>query len=515
MTAPGATGGERPAFSWPISAAIAAAVLVTHVVVNATTPYGIHRDELLYAAMGAHLRLFRMDFPPAIAIIANLERAMLGDSLVSIRLVPAIAGGALILLAAAIARELGGGRFAQALAGVAVASHPLFLRPGNLFQPVVLDQLWWTAALLALTRFERTRDPRWWTAIGVICGLGLLTKFSMLFFGFGLFTALLIADRPALRTRGPWLAFALAFAIGSPSMIGQVRLGFPVLSQMEELRRSQLVHVSFGSFLSWQALLGPSLFLAIAGAVWLLRAEYARRFRILAVTCLAVFATLLLLRGKPYYVGPIYPALFAAGAVWLGSTGMSRTARIGRVAAMAAIILYGAFLFPIGLPVLEPAAMARYAAAIGVGEATRTNRGTKLRLPQDFADMIGWPERVALVAHVYDSLPPAKRAQTVLVGENYGEAGALDYYGPRYGLPPVVSAAGSYWFFGPGERPGDVIITLGVDRRDLEPLCGTVTAAGRITNDWTVEEEQDVRVYVCEHPNRTLQSLWPELAGRN
>jgi hypothetical protein len=159
--------------------------------------------------------------------------------------------------------------------------------------------------------------------------------------------------------------------------------------------------------------------------------------------------------------------------------------------------------------------MARYAAALGISAATRTNRGTMLRLPQDYADMIGWPERVALVAHVFDSLPPEKRAQAVLIGENYGEAGAIDFYGQRLGLPPAVSAAGSYWFFGPGDKPGNVVITLGVSREDLEKFCGTVTAAGRITNDWTVEEEQDVSVYVCEHPNVTLQALWPTLAGRN
>jgi hypothetical protein len=233
------------------------------------------------------------------------------------------------------------------------------------------------------------------------------------------------------------------------------------------------------------------------------------------LACLAVFATLFLLRGKPYYVGPIYPTLFAAGAVWLGMTGPTGLARIGRAALIAAIVLYGILIMPNGLPVLPPPLMARYAAALGISAATRTNRGTMLRLPQDYADMIGWPERVALVAHVFDSLPPEKRAQAVLIGENYGEAGAIDFYGQRLGLPPAVSAAGSYWFFGPGDKPGNVVITLGVSREDLEKFCGTVTAAGRITNDWTVEEEQDVSVYVCEHPNVTLQALWPTLAGRN
>jgi hypothetical protein len=506
--------GDRPPFHWKAAASIAALVFAVHIVVNIITPYGIHRDELLYLAMGKHLRLFAMDFPPGIALIANVER-LFGDSLAMIRFAPALAAAATIMMAAALAREFGGGRFAQITAVIAVAVHPLFLRPGNLFQPVVFDQMYWTAALLALACFERTRDRRWWIAIGVIGGLGLLMKFSILFIGFGMLAALVIDDRGALGTRGPWLALAIALVLGSPSIIGQIQLGFPLRVQMDALRQQQLVHVSFGSFLSWQLLLGPSLFLAAAGGVWLASAPAARRYRPVGLACLAVFATLFLLRGKPYYVGPIYPTLFAAGAVWLGMTGPTGLARIGRAALIAAIVLYGILIMPNGLPVLPPPLMARYAAALGISAATRTNRGTMLRLPQDYADMIGWPERVALVAHVFDSLPPEKRAQAVLIGENYGEAGAIDFYGQRLGLPPAVSAAGSYWFFGPGDKPGNVVITLGVSREDLEKFCGTATAAGRITNDWTVEEEQDVSVYVCEHPNVTLQALWPTLAGRN
>jgi 4-amino-4-deoxy-L-arabinose transferase-like glycosyltransferase len=314
----------RPPLEWPILASIALLVFIAHLVVNTMTPYGIHRDELLYAAMGQHLRFFRMDFPPAIAVVANAERWLFGDSLLSIRLMPAIAGSMIVLLAAAIARELGGRRFAQTFAAVAVAAHPLFLRPGNLFMPVVLDQLWWTAALLALARFGRTREPRWWTAVGLIGGLGLLTKFSILLFGFGLLVALIVADRPVLRTRGPYWALAIALVLGSPSLIGQIRLGYPVVAQMGALRESQLVHVSYTSFLSWQLLLGPSLLLAAAGAVWLIRSPEARPFRILGVTCLAVFTTLFLLHGKGYSVGPISPTLFAAGAVWLGQAGANR-----------------------------------------------------------------------------------------------------------------------------------------------------------------------------------------------
>jgi hypothetical protein len=179
------------------------------------------------------------------------------------------------------------------------------------------------------------------------------------------------------------------------------------------------------------------------------------------------------------------------------------------------LVAYGAIGAPLELPIFSKEATAAFAVRSKMSGATQTNRGVALKLPQDYADMLGWPELAAAVAHAYDSLPPEKRAQVVLVGENYGEAGALEYYGPRLGLPRVISTAGSYWFFGPGEKPGTVVISLGVTREDLGKFFGTVTPAGRVLNHWGVPEESDVSIYVGENPKATLQEIWPSLAGRN
>ena len=137
------------------------------------------------------------------------------------------------------------------------------------------------------------------------------------------------------------------------------------------------------------------------------------------------------------------------------------------------------------------------------------------RLPQDYADMVGWEEQAGAVARVYRSLSATDRARTVLVAGNYGEAGALDFFGPRYGLPAVVSPTGSYWFFGPGTKPGEVVVTIGAGREDLVPLFDSVEAAGRVTSPWSVAEERDLTIYVARGPHRTLQEVWPSLAGRN
>ena len=495
---------------------IAALVLLTlglHVLANLISPYGFHRDEFLYFAMGRHLDLFRMDFPPAIAILSQAVRGTLGDGLFAIRLVPAACATLLVVLAVLFARELGGGRHAQLLAGLTVLGSPLFMRSGNLFQPVVLDQVAWTLALLALARLCATNDARWWLAIGTACGLGLLAKFSVAFIGFGILLATVATPlRRQLGTRWPWLAGALALVIGAPSLIGQIRLHFPIVLQMRGLSESQLGHVSPLGFVATQLLFGPGTLLAFVAAVGFVVTGPLRPFRAVGWACLVVFIVLLALRGKAYYFGPEYPALYAAGAVTLEHVARPALGTALRGGAVILVVAFGLFSLPLGLPILPPEAMAHYAGNIGA--ARRTNQGEIRRLPQDYADMLGWEEQVRAVARVYLALPPAERAEAVIVGDNYGEAGALEFYGPRYGLPSPVSAAGTFWQFGPGEKPGSVVIVLGEEAENLRDYCDSVVLAARVTNPWGVDEEQDVPIVVGRRPRTTLQALWPSLGGR-
>ncbi|HEU4563247.1 MAG TPA: glycosyltransferase family 39 protein, partial [Gemmatimonadaceae bacterium] len=442
----------RPASALGLVLLLALAVVGVHALTNLYSPYGVHRDELLYMAMGRHLRLWAMDFPPMIALLAEWARGALGSSLVAIRLSSAVAHALLVLLTGLLAREFGGGRFAQALAALAAALAPLFLRAGSLFQPVVFDQLWWTVGLFLLARIGRAGGNgsarAYWLLFGVACGLGLLTKFSVLFFGAGVLAGIILSPlRGWLRTPWPWLAAAVALALGSPSIVGQVQLGFPVVQQMRDLRGSQLVHVGYADFLVEQAvMLGPLLVLAFAGLARLLAAPSMRPYRAVGWSCAASFVLLWLLHGKAYYIGPIYPALLGAGAAAVGLGLEALRARgAGRIAgglgalALVVVVAFGIAALPFGLPVLAPAAMARYAAAAGVTPAVTTNRGTRLPLPQDYADMLGWEEQAAAVARVYRALPPEDRADAVVVGGNYGEAGAIDFYARKYGLPGAIA----------------------------------------------------------------------------
>ena len=408
-------------------------------------------------------------------------------------------------------RALGGGRRALVLTGIAMLSGPLFLRTASLFQPVVLDQLWWTAALYALLRLEQTDDPRWWWALGLAGGLGLLAKFSIFFIGFGVLVAILLTPRRrGLFGPGPWIALGVALVVGSPSLIGQITLDWPVLDQMEPLRQGQLARITWGEFLGEQPLMtGPAFFLAVAGAVALIGWGALGRYRVVGIAAVTTFLLLGVLRGKPYYAGPVYPMLFAAGAVWIEQLSRARVRTAVTWTVGLAAAAYGIMTAPLGLPIVPPERMARYAVALGLTAATQTNTGGQLPLPQDYADMLGWRAKADAVAMVVASLTPEERDRAVLYGNNYGQAGALDLYGRRLDMPPVVSLAGSFFLFGPGNRPGDVIVFLGVEPEHLVSItCDSLEMPARVTNPWGVQEERDVPVVVCRGPSMTLQEFW-------
>ena len=516
-TSPGTPSNPtRPPLAWGVVGSLAALKLLLHAGTNLFGPYEFHRDEFLYMAMGEHLRLWHMDFPPFIAMLSGVTRYLLGDSLFALRLGPALMSTGLVLIAALAARELGGGRFAQGLAALSVLASALFLRSGNLFQPVVIDQLAWSLALLALLRLGTTRDPRWWLAYGAAAGFGLLSKFSVLVFGVATLAGLVATrERRWLATPWPWAAGVLALLIGSPSNVGQINLDFPILNQMQDLQRAQLARVSAVSFLLDQTRMHAGFVLAVAGAGGLAFGLLGRPYRLVGWTAILAVALLMVLHGKSYYAGPVYPVLFGAGAVLVERVRVRAWGPLLRWGLVVGSCLYLIVLLPLGLPVLEPADMERYLVAVGLQEAAVTNVGAQERIPQDYADMLNWEEQVREIARVYDSLPPEDRAEVVILASNYGEAGAIDHYGPAYGLPKARAFVGSYWFFGPGELPGEIMILHGFEHSDLVPFFDSVTPMGQVTHPYAVAEERDLTIYVGRGPRETLQSAWPRWRGEN
>ncbi|MGK7311280.1 MAG: glycosyltransferase family 39 protein [Candidatus Longimicrobiales bacterium M2_2A_002] len=573
--------------------ALAGAVVLVHLAVAAWGPYGLHRDALLYLAMGEHLHLLRMDFPPFIALVAATER-LLGDSLVVIHLGTALAHGALVLLAGVFARRAGGRAPSQLVAALVVATAPVYMRAGALFQPVVFDQLWWTLALLALARIpavpiRSSRDRRRgdsrlsrvrlsrsdggrWALLGMVLGLGLLTKFTILILGAAILVGVAATPlRRWLATPWPWAAAALSFVIGAPSITGQMLLDWPFFNQLSDLQASQLQRVTPTAFTLEQLLMvGPAVLIAVAGAIAVLVRRRDAGLQAVAWTAIAAFVIMLLAGGKAYYIAPIWPALLGIGLaeierwarrlregeppLWeAGGRRASATVRpaaddaepatrAGSPAASGAqgstagrsgprprpgaamtvwgivAVAVGGFAvigLPMGLPVLPPETMARYAAWLGVTEVVTTNTGEQLELPQDYADMLGWERLADSVTQVYRSLPPEDREQAVILATNYGRAGAIDFYAGDE-IPHAVSPVGSYWYWGPGDRPGQVTIVVGAEPEDvLGEYFAEATLAARVRNPWGVPEERNVGIVVARDPIRPLQQVWPEWRGIN
>ena len=419
----------------------------------------------------------------------------------------------LVVLAGLFAREMGGGRTAQVVAALAVLGNPMFLRTANLFMPVVFDQLWWGLVLLALARVARTGARRWWIALGVAGGLGLLTKWSILLLGLGVLVGLVATPlRRSLRTPWPYVALGVALLLGHPSVAGQIALDWPLRLQMAGLREVQLGRIGIGEYVGMQVLFGPPGFvLAAAGLVGLLAAPRLRPWRAVGVACAAVWVLLLVLQGKSYYVGPIFPALFAAGAVWLEAVGRPRLRAVLVGSTVTLVVAWGALTLPLGLPVVPPRPMAAYAARLGITAAVQTNRGTVLPLPQDYADMLGWREKVAAVARVWDGLPPRERRDAVILTNNYGRAGALQFYGPRFGLPDAVCPCGTFWQYGPGTKPGRVLVTVGLRPDELREHADDVSLADTVREPWGVEEEREVPIAVVVGFQPPLQDIWGRL----
>jgi hypothetical protein len=478
--------------------------------------YGIFRDELYYLACAEHLDWGYVDQPPLIAGIAWLARHAFGESLFGLRLLPALAGAALVWLTGALAREMGGGRFAQALAAVSVACVPIYLvfhhwLTMNAFEPLI-----WMGCAWCVVRAIRGSEPRYWLWFGILAGLGMENKYSMAFFIVGVAAGLLFSPaRHFFRSRWMWIGAVAAILIFLPNLIWLVRHNFPFLELMNNVRRSgrDIIRGPVAFVLDQATLVNPILFpLWVAGLAWLLFHREGRRYRVLGWAYLVMLVLFIAMKGKNYYLAPAYPMLLAAGAVAFEHVTCRRMAW-SRPAYLVMLVAGTVILAPLFAPVLPVETYIRYQRALGLEPPKAENQRTGA-LPQYFADEFGWEEMTRAVAQVYSSLPPAERATTAIFANSYGQAGAIDFFGPKYGLPKAISGHQSYWYWGPRGYTGETVIVLGSDGRGDREHFATVEAAGRAGHPYSrLDEHFDI--FLCRRLNVSLQTLWPEVKHWN
>ncbi len=479
--------------------------------------YGYFRDELYYLDAARHLAWGYVDFPPLVAVYARIG-LILGGSLHALRLIPAIAGAALVALTMLIARQLGGGRFAQGLAGLAVLVSPAYLVVDNFLSMNAVEPLFWMGCIAVLIRILQTGNSRLWLWFGVLAGLGLENKHSTLFFGFAAVVAVLLTEqRREFRKPWIWLAGAAALLIFIPNLLWQIQHNFPTLEDLENVRRSGknivLAPVSF----AWQQiyLLHPVLFpLWLAGLVSFLR---RRQTRVLGWTYVVFFLIMFALHSKHYYLFPSYPMLFAGGAVatesWLAAGAATRRELWPKAAIVALIVLSASVIDLFMLPILPPPKYVAYSRFLHL-EQVKTEVHHESPMPQVFADQFGWEELVAEVAKIYWSLPPDQRDRAAIFANNYGEAGAINFLGPKYGLPQAICAHQNHYFWGPPPFDGDTMIVLQGDRHELEHDFASVEEAGAHSHPYGMAEENGP-IYLCRGPKFKLSDVWPRLKHWN
>jgi hypothetical protein len=477
---------------------IAAAAVAIELVVSAR--YGYVRDELYFLSAGHHLAFGYVDQPPLAPLIARISSALTGNTLIGLRLVPALGIAVLVTATAAMSRLLGAGRRGQLFAALAAATCGEYLAAMHELTTTMPDFVFWAITLLLVTRLLASRDPRWWLAIGGCVGVAMEAKWNIAFLAVSLIAGIVLTPgaRSLLASKYLAIGCAIAVVIAVPDMIWQAANGWPNLDVFRVLA-SQAGH---NRATYWPAqVLFTGLALTpvwISGLTWCLRDERARAFRPVAIACAITIAAQFVLGGKPYYSGGAYSFLLAAGCVplerWLATR--RRRAGIQPVALMtAAMIVSGVLIAPIALPLLP--AKALHAVPLQ-------------KINYDLAESIAWPRQVDLIAREYRALPVAERGRTTILAGNYGEAGAIDRYGPGVGLPRVYSGANNFWLWGPPPASASNVIAVNVDPALLRTYFSHVRQVVTFWNGLGVsDDEQGAQIYLATGLRAPWARIWP------
>lgn len=474
---------------------VAAATVLVHVLTG--HQYGFHRDELATLEDARHLDWGFVAYPPVTPFFGRLSLMLFGTSLAGFRFFAGVAQAVALLVTGLMVRELGGGRGAQLVA--VAAGIPLCLIGGALMQYVSFDYLSWVLTAYFVIRLLKSGDARWWLAIGTTIGVGMMAKYTMGFFVIGIVTGVIVTQpRRHFASKWLWLGVALSIIIFLPNLIWQAQHHFVSFDFLKHIHERDIRWGRTKDFLPGQLklmLLGVPI--CVAGLYFYLIAPRGRRFRMLGWMYVVPLLLFVVAKGRWYYTAGAYPMLFAAGAVWgerwLESLGQGR-ARALRTVAWAALAFDIVLLFAIALP-SAPVNSARWKFAA-------KNNG-------DLVEELGWPELTQTVAQIRDTLPAQDRERLGILAGNYGEAGAINLYGPSYRLPRAISGINSFWGRGYGNPPPETLIVIGLSLHFLDNNFTDCKIAGHTPNPYGIENEE-VRdhpdLYVC----RGLRQSWPE-----
>ncbi len=494
--------------TWGLLLIFAIAQFLLHILTNGR--FGIFRDEYYYLACADRLAWGYVDQPPLSIWLLSVWKAVFGDSVHSIRVLPALCGSGLIVLTGATAAQLGGGRWAQLFAGLAAAIGAAGLVICGFYSMNSYDLLFWLGAYYLLIRIARTGDGKWWLWMGIVLGLGLFNKIGLFVFGFALVIGLLATrHRRHFTDRRLYLAGMIAVAFVVPYILWNAANDWPTLEFIENAKAGKIAHFSPLEFLSENMLeANPvTLPLWLGGLAWLFLARRARRYLLVAVMFVATFVILIVQKSKPYYFAASFPVLMAAGGVaWELWTNKRRWQWVRWVLGIV-LLVGGAVMTPMAVPLLSPEGTLAYGQRMGIVPAAQ-EVGHTSALPQYFSDRLGWENLARVVSEIYQDLPADERGRCVVWGRNYGHAGSLEYWSQHYELPPVYCTHNNYWLWGPPAGAGDVMIVIRGSRERLEELFDEVIEAGVAESPYAMESR--MTIWICRGLRRSIEDFWKD-----
>jgi len=466
--------------------------------------YGFHQDEMVVLDNANNLDWGYIEYPPLTPFLARIELTLFGLSLVSARTFSALAFSIVLVLTGLMARELGGGRSAQILAALAASIAPFALIQGALMQYVNFDFLWSVLIAYLVIRLLKSEDPRWWIPIGVVIGLGMMTKYTMVMFVAGLVGGVLLTDaRRYLKSAGAWLwgGVALSLLIFLPNLIWQIQHNFISLDFLSSIHARDVEIGRAASYIPEQFFSNANPFaltIWITGLIYYFKGEAGKRYRLIGWMYVIPFFIYLFTQGRAYYLAGAYPMLIAAGAVvWQNKLEKlpEQKAQVNlRITwtEMALGALLGAFL------------------ALPIAPINSAWWNVVSKVHDTFTEQIGWHDMIKTVADIYDNLPEEEKARAGILTQENDEAAALNLYGPEYGLPKAISGSDTFWLRGPGNPPPETLIILGYTGEEVYPAFEQCTVAGQITNSYNVDN--DLRnppgIFVCRNPRWDWTELW-------
>ncbi len=484
--------------------------LTFHLAVNALSAYGYFRDEFYYLACSDRLDWGFVDHPPLSISVLYISRAVLGDSIVAIRFLPALAGACTVYFTGLMARELGGGTSARVLAAVAAFAAPILLGMNSVYSMNSFDFLVWSSTGYVLIRIVKTSEPRLWPLLGAVLGAGLMNKVGVLWLGAGITVGLVLIHRDWLKTKGPWIAGGIALLLFLPYIAWNVVNDFAHLEFIRNATSQKYSSLSPTRFIADQILLqNPvSLPLWIGGLWYFFFSPFGKQFRILGIIYATAFVILVInQQSKAEYLSPAYPMLFAGGSVWLERV-LSAKMPILRPLYVGVVAASGVVLAPLAAPVLPVHSYIAYAEWLGVKPSTAENKRLA-ELPQFYADMFGWEELAATVLTVHANLPPEEKERSVIYTQNYGEAGAIEFFGKPYGIPRVISGHNNYYLWGPGADTMEVVIIVGGSLENHARNFDSVELAAESQCRYCMPYENNLPIFIARKLKRPVWEVWP------